>query len=138
MLAVSNESATLDGAPSSAEFISFFRLFPPIRAAGLPNLSFRVFVSFLIGRKFVIFTWPELAVDEPDGDDGALRNDERFFEQHGVMSSSILAVARKNFVRSFSDAGADDVIRLVDDVSPLNVLLPPPPMFETLIFLRGI
>ena len=117
--------------------LSVLRFLPPIRDDGLPNLSFRVFASFLIGRKFVIFIWPELV--EPVGDDGALRNDEMFFEQHGLISSSMLLVEfRKKFVNSFSDGCVDDVsMWLLDEASPF--ILPPMLLtFDTLIFLRGI
>lgn len=79
---------------------------------------------------------------EPEGDAGALRNDEMFFEQHGVISSSNdFADVRKKLDNSFSDGCVEEVIKLLDVASPfMNVLLPPmlAVTFDTLIFLRGI
>lgn len=104
MLAVSKESVALDSASSTelARPVSFLKPFPPILAEGLPNLIFLVFVSFLIGRKLVIFICPELV--EPVGEAGALRNAEMFFEQQGIISSSkAFVVFMKKLVSSFSN-----------------------------------
>ena len=115
------------------DWVSSTVFFPLILLLILLNLSFLVFASFLIGRKLVIFICPVELVDELDpGDDGALaRNVERFFEQHGIMSS--FDVARKYFDNSFSDVCVDDW----DCGSPL---FPAPKLitFETFIFFLGI